>query len=309
MKAPSGAVAKLNVAAFEQKLAKLRAQKANGTYSTGLCATGVRELLDILMPRKVGFSADGVRWNTTVLNRWAPPCYSQVSDSKTTYQNFDVKSMPHRPGGGGNGAGHVEIFYEGRWYSDFAQNGSNASNTNRYMGEKAKLFRMNDGTCKNTASHRNADFFSTLYAIYSFAIPAVFADDEKGSTYKRPAPSQKILASYQDKKTLWEITETNDERREGVYQLYKTFNSTRTLIAENDLTGFHLLEEVKNQKNIPTKILARIYLDNWVKKVGKDVAQKAILAIPEMAIIQKDAYVEAGFKLPEKYVISVLDNK
>src|SRR5690606_31500499 len=86
LQAPSGAQSQLNIAALEARLAKMRNDKDKGNYTTGSCGLGVRKILDIVMPRRVGSSANAGSWSTTVLNKWAPPCYSQVRDSSPTYQ-------------------------------------------------------------------------------------------------------------------------------------------------------------------------------------------------------------------------------
>jgi len=318
--APAGAQNRLNIEAFKARLAKMRTDKANGNYTTGNCGRGVRELLDILMPKKVGSSANAGSWSTSILNKWAPPCYASVQDSNPTYQNFDVKDMPHNSGQGSSG--HVEIYYEGQWYSDFSQPNSLAANTKRYDSSKVKVYRMTDSTSCVGGSMLSPLDSSTEHAQYLYRslsewmLPSAQANTlpkkDKGNEKAENPPSkvEKILASVNSGENVsWKVIEMSDPRRVGVYQLYKYTGEVRKLISENDITIFHLLDPYKSNKLVPAAELARQDFDNWVKEVGKERAQKLIRAVPEMATLQKDTYVEAGFKLPDQYIISVSDSK
>lgn len=295
--APSSATANLNIKAFQKRLKNMKSK--SGKYY----AAGVRESLNALMPKNMGGGPNAKEWNTGTLNRWAPPCYSQTHDSNPEYQNFDVKVLPPTANGG-SVHGHVEMFYNGVWYSDFRQTRSGSANIKRY--KPGRVYRMQASCNKSASSQIDKDVWTSLWDL---VMNSAVAKSNKTSEDMIPSP-KKILLKLVIKlgNTDWELVEFSKNQGYG-YELHRIQKGARLLVGQDGLSAFSLLDQFSSNKSIPSREIAKAFFADWVKSAGKKEVQEAILGAREMTMLQKDTYVDAGFKLPAEYIISVSGSK
>ncbi len=118
----------MNLAAFERRLADLPEQSQN------MCAQGVRKSLLALFgsnPPKMGDGdyPDAHQYNEHFMRNWRTgspsQCYRKAGAGGGKPKDLDIRVLHSGQGAGAIGKyGHIEIFYKGRWYSDFNQGGS-----------------------------------------------------------------------------------------------------------------------------------------------------------------------------------------
>jgi hypothetical protein len=131
--APSAGLSPL---ALDYRLDSMSAQGQNS------CAKGVRQTLNALFGKDPGYGDSTYKngvvsaklYDEKVLSQWQTPDskYKKLNSSDTgSNKNYDVRVL--KPTGRcGNEAvdkhGHIEFFYNGKWYSDYKQNGSSYEN-------------------------------------------------------------------------------------------------------------------------------------------------------------------------------------
>ena len=123
----------LNEEAFAQHLLAL------GNDSHNKCAQGVRESLNVLFGKNTDYGLDSHNngkpakdFNEAHLGKWRKgnSCFKEAyHDNKDSYQNYDVRVLLPKNEIKENKQpfeiyGHIELYYNGNWYSDFNQGGS-----------------------------------------------------------------------------------------------------------------------------------------------------------------------------------------
>ena len=297
---PPEVLSQLNVEAFKEKITSMPQS------GDGMCAQGVRLALNELFPKDMGGGPNAKDWTIDTVNRWAPPCFSETGESSPLYQNFDVKILqPNGPG-----YGHAEVYFEGKWYSDFQQTASLASNSAAYNVAETKIFRVGSETCSSTAKIFNLrdighafarsnilDFVSKLFVTPAWAKAS--SPDEL-----RVPRKENVVSEVVENGTRWLLVEASENQ--GIkYELYSVDSNRKTQFwAEDQISAFYLLENMSAQQEVPTSKLVQTYMDNWIKKSGEKAVQKAIVHTRIMTPMQKQAYQRLGFKLADRYSIA-----
>jgi hypothetical protein len=297
---PPEILSQLNVEAFKQKLGALPLS------GDGMCAQGVRLALNELFPKDMGQGPNAKDWTLDTVNRWAPPCFNETSESSPEYQNFDVKILqPNGPG-----YGHAEVYFDGKWYSDFQQSASLASNSSAYNVAQTKIFRVGSGTCSSTASifdlrsfghalvsSRVLDFVSKLFVTPAWAKAS--SPDEL-----RVPRKENVVAEVLENGTRWLVIEASENQ--GLkYELYSVDSNKKTLFwVEDQISAFYLFENMSAQHEVPTSKLVQAFMDVWIQKSGEKAVQKLILHTRIMTPLQKQAFQRLGFKLADRYTIA-----
>ena len=123
----------LNESALKSRLGKM---KKDGGYQ---CAKGVRESLNVLFGNGPKNGKNALDYNESVLAQWQTDVakYKKVSMS-ASFKNFDVRVLlpaSSCPNEMIRKYGHIELYYNGVWYSDFKQGSS------VWDGDKARAAR------------------------------------------------------------------------------------------------------------------------------------------------------------------------
>ena len=121
--------------AFKSRLNSL------GPNSTMLCAKGVRKSLNALFGHGPENGPNAKDYDQDFLQNWKTEtsCYKKTSDNGSP-QNYDIHVLE---GSASPNFGHIEIYYEGRWYSDFQQETSLWNGgTNGF--DKKRLYRFSN---------------------------------------------------------------------------------------------------------------------------------------------------------------------
>ena len=123
----------LNEDAFRKRLQEMTVEGKNG------CAKGVRQSLNVLFGKSADYgdidpggprSINAKEYNEKILQKWqtADSRYTEVSEEKKI-KNYDIRVL--RPSANCKNPnpmlrkyGHIEIFFENKWYSDHVQPGS-----------------------------------------------------------------------------------------------------------------------------------------------------------------------------------------
>ena len=119
----------------------------------GQCASGTRQTLNALFGKPNGFGQESVGgwsgrpaklYDEAALAKWQTPTlkYKNVGNIRS-YQNYDVRSC--QPGPGANSAGHLEIYIDGKWYSDFNQGAYSLADPvygDKYNGAGTTVYRL-----------------------------------------------------------------------------------------------------------------------------------------------------------------------
>jgi hypothetical protein len=279
----------LNTEAFEAHLAGL------SKTSQSDCALLVRKGLEKLFGAFIGGQGHAYQFNVATLNKFASKkglAYTTFSSDQTPpFQDYDVQvSQPKR---GRSTYGHIEIFYKGRWYSDFPQNNSLwYSSPERYS--TMKIYRLSEAGGIAMFLRRGFEIAS------AWIIPT--ANAAEGDSKKIKA-SRSEVANAQDKAgASWKVIE--DVRGEvPTYLLYREKAGKSELVVSDSEAFFFLL--YKAPELAPINDLADRFVDRWVKQDGKDSVQNKISQIRGLIEIQRDAYVRAGFELPTRYNLLV----
>ena len=281
----------LDIASFEAHVQGL------ADTSGGDCALGVREGLEKLFGNPIGGQGDAWQYNKDVLDKFASKkglYYADVDRNSTPpFQDFDVQVL--QPTEGGSEFGHVEVFYKGRWYSDFKQDMSLADSS-RQNYSTIQVFRLSGGLGVAMFIRRE------MLTLINWLIPSASADSKKSKS-KAPV-RRKTLAEISDK-TLksWRVVESwNGEI--PTYLLYRQAKTTE-LVATNS-EGFFLLLNAAPDAS-PVESLADDFLKRRSEQHGRATLQAEILDTKGLLEIQRDAYVRAGYELPKKYNLILID--
>ncbi|MEO5666793.1 MAG: hypothetical protein ABIR96_01905 [Bdellovibrionota bacterium] len=281
--------AKLDIAGFERGLAKL------SEHSGGQCAEGTRKSLENLFDNHIGGQGHADQWSVTSLNNFAEKKglhYSEVPPNTAAFQDFDVRMMQPNKAVQGSVHGHVEIFYKGRWYSDFKETQSQWD-ANRTRYRDMTIFRLGDGSGIAMYLRRGFENFAALL------LPSAWAEEKKS----KPAESSlDLIATTQDKAgTTWKVAAPKNTDA-MTYMLYR--NKPQHEVVASDSEGFFLLLN-KAPGAAPVAALGDDFMRRWVVRDGKASVQKQILEITGLIEVQRDAYVRNGFELPKKYSLII----
>ena len=134
----------LHVEAFESRL------KSLGTGSQGMCAQGVRKSLNALFGDGPDNGPNAKNYSEDFLQHWRTEnlCYKYDKDNSAP-RNYDVRVLE---GNASPTYGHIEIYYNGRWYSDFQQ-GASLWDNGLNSFDKKRVYRLSD--CSKRTSFIN----------------------------------------------------------------------------------------------------------------------------------------------------------
>lgn len=262
--------------------------------SAGNCAAGVRKSLNKLFNKNIGSGPDAKKYGPVTLNQWTKgsgSCFAETKDTGSPFVDFDVRVMTPK---NKSEAGHIEIYFEGTWYSDFKQkislwNGGDSKYSSR------KLFRYSD--CRAANININLlDFFSG--ALFSEAC-AADAPNKEVVDENTPFPAKEVLLAESDE---WIIKDVYLNQGSAYVLFRKDAQTKKEIIVSKDSNSIHSLIHSITDKNLQTKLTVNA-LKKWVQKEGKVEVQKRILELEAMTTLQKDIYVKEGFKLPTKFTI------
>lgn len=275
----------LNIPAFERNLAGLSRK------SRKRCARYVRYSLEKLFGANIGGQGDAYEYNAAVLNKFASKkglLYEDFSSEQTPpFQDFDVRvSQPKK---GGSTWGHIEIFYEGRWYSDFKQSRSlwdNDEDGSYYSS--MKIYRLGKASPVSL-------MMENLEILASWIVPSAFAE----TVHKEEAPLRSVAAEARDQAGVeWKV-EKIVAGEVPEFELYRSAAGKKTLVSRSAESFFLLLGEAASA--VPATELANDFIQKWVARDGREAVQKRISKFTGLVEIQRDAYVRSGFELPVNY--------
>jgi len=112
-----------------------------GSNSTMLCAKGVRKSLNALFGRGPENGPNAKDYDQDFLQNWRTEssCYKESADNGSP-QNYDIHVLEGRAS---PDYGHIEIYFDGHWYSDFQQDTSLWNDgTNDF--DKKRLYRFSN---------------------------------------------------------------------------------------------------------------------------------------------------------------------
>lgn len=257
-------------------------------YSRRRCAEGVRNILNTLFKKNVNSGPPAKKYNENFLSQWstANSCYKESSDNGSSFKNYDIRVLQPKDR---REAGHIEIFLDGRWYSDFKQHISLWNGGFSKYSSK-KLYRYSN--CSKTTLFK---FIESIFGIEviesSIAAYAEPADD------KTPfAKIEEVLGESRN----YQIKQVFQDQGTD-YLLVKKSKNIESFQDKDSNSIYMLLERIKDKKL--QKDLARSILETWLKKDGRAEVQKYILEFEQLTEIQKKSYIEAGLELPKKFEI------
>jgi hypothetical protein len=110
--------------------------------STSSCAKGVRQSLNVLFGKYEDYGESkpkgthALSYNENVLAKWQTKTqhFIPIPDPGKKYKDFDIRVMQPLPTCSNKDAaiyGHIELYYNGTWYSDFKQAGSAWENNHK----------------------------------------------------------------------------------------------------------------------------------------------------------------------------------
>lgn len=277
--------AELQVESFERGLANVMPK------SSGNCALGVKLLLN----RLFGCGPEGGRpakkYDEKALRGWRTEdsCYSlfeQIPPPGVELQpkDFDIRVLQPTKKWikADHPWGHMEIYYQGSWYSDFKQRSSlwESGNYSKYSG-----FRL--GECASVGWLEGA--LKQLWALVS--IPEAVAGEEG------TAPSRDLVTVASGS---WRLIDRS--RGESVvYVLQKVEGAKKTDVDEDQESPFMVLERNAKALGKAGSALAQAYVADLVRSEGRETVQEIVSGLPELTPLQKEAYLKQGFKLHPRY--------
>ena len=281
----------LNVEAFRNRLASLT---ADGSL---MCARGVRLSLNELFGKGPGNGPNAKEYNEEVLAKWETPDakYKKVSiDSAVPYpfQDFDVRVL--QPSSIGNQHGHIEIYFEGNWYSDFNQ-GVSLFDASKASYSSDSVYRL----LPKATSSWIRDFGKKIVA---FLFPKAWASSNftKGNEVSRPTEGQKnLMAQVTDSMGITWVMMNEEIGDSSRARLYKVVNGKKLKTAENAKSLYYILKELKDTKLAVA--LADDHVARWIKATGKEKVQARLLQSGAFFEIERLAYQRAGLTLPKSY--------
>jgi hypothetical protein len=276
----------LNIEAFE------RAKGRSSYGKPGYCAAGVRETLNALFGKNVPNGPNAKDYNEKILAQWrtSNACYKPAYDSGTAFQNFDIRVLKPK---NSREYGHIEIFYEGKWYSDFIQDASLWSGSNGKYKAKS-LYRLSHCAPR-------AQFRELIHWIASCLLSSAHAQNMAWASAKPSTRPAKLLAEARDSNNVKWLIKDVAIGEGSKYVLYKVQVNGEVAVLENLNSIYSLIHSIEDKKL--QIALAKNSLNKWIDSDGKEEVQKYILNSEAFTDIQREVYVEAGFKLPKDYII------
>jgi hypothetical protein len=282
---------RLNLSGFTRHLGNLYSR------SRDVCAKYVRMGLETLFGTQIGGQGHAKDYTAETLNRFAKKQglkYSAIAESTTPpYQDFDVRVSQNKPGG--SKYGHIEIFYQGRWYSDFAQSNS-LKNEMPWRYSSSKTYRL--GIASNIAKLLESLGISWL-------VPEAVAQSGLPRTESTEAHAleKKLMASAKDALgNEWKLVEES-QGEVPTYVLYKVTAKDAKEVSRLDGAPFTLLQDA--DASVPALALADDLMRRWEKRDGRDEVQKSLRESTGLGEFQRDTYVRNGFELPKNYDLIV----
>jgi hypothetical protein len=264
------------------------------TRSSGKCAAGVRQSLNKLFNKNIGSGPDAKKYGPVALGQWTKgsgSCFAETKDTGVPFADYDIRVMTPK---NKSEAGHIEIYFEGTWYSDFKQrislwNGGDSKYSSR------KLYRYSD--CRNANIKMNMlDLLSS-----AFISEACAADvpDKKVVDENTPFPAKEVLLAESSE---WVIKDVYLNQGSDYVLFRKDMKTKKEVMVSKDSNSIHSLIHSITNKDLQTKLTIDA-LKKWIQKEGKEEVQKRILELEAMTNLQKEIYLKEGFKLPTKFTI------
>jgi hypothetical protein len=277
-----------NVDGFRNRLLNLPKSSSRN------CASGVRQSLNKLFNKNVGSGPDAKKYGPVILNQWTKgsgSCFAEAKDTGTPFSDFDVRVMTPK---NISEAGHIEIYFEGTWYSDFKQrislwNGGDSKYSSRI------LYRYSD--CR--AAHIRINMFEVLSNALISEACAADGPNKEVVDENTPFPAKEVLLAESGE---WIIKDVYANQGSDYALFKKDAKTKKEIMVSKDSNSIHSLIHSITDKSLQEKLTADA-LKKWVTKEGKTEVQKRIMELEAMTTLQKDYYVKEGFKLPEKYTI------
>ena len=253
------------------------------TVSRRRCAQGVRNILNTLFNKNISSGPPAKKYDQKFLANWRTgnSCYKQASDDGD-FKNYDIRVLqPRNP----REAGHIEIYVDGNWYSDFKQRMSLWNGGNSKYSKKS-FYRFSN--CSTAALEKS--LFNLLAQILLTDAEALEAEINDDQT---PFPSHTEILAVSKNWTIKEIY-----RDQGTdFVLFK--DNKKVSLDSNSV--YSLIYDIKD-KNLQIT-LAEDALNKWISKVGRKEVQKTILEFDSFTELQKETYVKFGFLIPKKFTI------
>jgi hypothetical protein len=253
--------------------------------SGGYCAKGVRELLNTLFGHGPGGGPPAKGYDQAFLSNWKKDnsCFKKTNDSGD-FQNYDIRVLEPKDS---NQAGHIEIYYDGRWYSDFQQKLSLWNNgVSKYKSKT--FFRLSD--CSKRTSFIKAFLEALGEGLLSESCantPNIAFGEDK------PIAARDLLLA-EDKE--WKIKEV--AFNQGFhYILFKG----EEIITRDSNSPFILIDKIEDESL--RKAMVKDTLDKWIKKEGRPKVQDYILELEAMTLLQKESLTALGFTIPSNIEI------
>jgi hypothetical protein len=299
-RAPSSVSKGLNIAAFERRLKSLPSQGA------GYCAKGVRISLNALFGGGPSNGLNAKDYNERFLRNWRTKdsCYQRVPNVVRATQDFDIRVL--QPGRGSSEYGHIEIFYRGRWYSDFEQRSSLfGRNYSSYATYRLAPCTRSAALEPRQRGGRRAALRALAWMLNLVSTEAVASErmGEKGDSSKsvdsKPSPSRDIHSvSVRESGTVWRLVDRSLNQG-TVYVLQKGVGTARREVARDTNSAFFLLESQRKVLGAAAPKLADAYVRDWIRSDGKAAVQQIVSQLESVTALERDAYLKNGLKLPD----------
>lgn len=248
--------------------------------SGGYCARGVRKSLNILFGHGPGGGPPAKEYDQAFLSNWRKgnSCFKKARDT-ADFQNYDIRVLEPKDS---NHAGHIEIYFDGKWYSDFQQELSLWNNgVSKYKSKT--FFRLSD--CSRRTSFIKAFLKALGEGLLSESCantPNITFGEDKPIT----APDL-LLAEAKE----WQIKEVTVNQ--GFH--YILFNGEE-IITRDSNSPFILIDKIQDESL--RKALVKDTLDKWIQNEGRTKVQDYILELEVMTALQKESLTDLGFSIP-----------
>ncbi|MBU6376322.1 MAG: hypothetical protein KGQ59_10030 [Bdellovibrionales bacterium] len=281
----------LNIAAFERRIHSLPSQGA------GFCARGVRKSLNALFGTGPGFGPPAKKYNEQFLRNWRTKdhCYKTVSRTENTPhrdRDFDIKVL--QPGPGSSIFGHIEIYYKGRWYSDFQQ-GRSLYGRNYGSFTTYRLDRCNSSASLDLKPSGQKSFWVQLFhRALDWMVSDAWATE---ATELTTVPSKDIRSvSVGSGKSTWRLVDRS-QNQGIIYILQSGVGRARKDVASDTNSAFDLLEKNRKKLGDAAQKLADAYVRDWITTEGRLAVQRVVTGIKEMTPLEREAYRKNGLKV------------
>ncbi len=281
----------LNVLAFEKRLASLPEQ------GSGYCARGVRQSLNALFGQGPANGPNAKDYSEKYLSHWRTKdsCFKQQSGSLQPPKDFDIKVMPPSRGNS-NAYGHIEIFYKGRWYSDFQQK---SSLYGRHYSNP-RTYRLNSCSDQKAHLHPRSLRDQVIFAAVNFTSKALSyliedARASEGPDSKPQPPHELSRVSIKQGAVDWRLIDRT--RNQGTVFILEKVAEGKTQQVDSDTnSAFVLLEKNQRKLGAVAKKLAAAYVADWIAQEGKSSVQAIVDEQFEITPLQREAYLKNGLK-------------